>query len=77
MPVAWEADIFESYVGGLYTCLVEPLGYAMGIRTVIACLAGDFEHGNSREIYEFVRGFLLHPAWNELWPVCFLFANRP
>ncbi len=76
VPITGQPDILESHECGLYTCLIEPLGYAMGVRTVIACLPGHFEDRDTLQVYEFVCGFLLNPAWNEVWPIRFLLANR-
>src|SRR5258708_7130017 len=75
MAVAWQADIFESHVSGLHTCLVEPLRDAMRVRPVITCLARDFENRNTLQVYEFVCRLLLNPAWDEVWAIRLLFTN--
>src|SRR5262249_30297904 len=77
MAIAGQPDIFEIHVRGLYTCLIEPLGCAVGIRTVIARLSRYIENRDALHVYELVRGFLLNPARDEIRPIRLFLANRP
>ena len=77
MAIAGQPDIFEVHVRSLYTCLIEPLGCAMGIRTVIARLSRYIENRDALHVYELVRGFLLNPVWDEARPIRLFLANGP
>src|SRR5215467_1370460 len=77
MAIAGQPDIFEVHVRGLYTCLIEPPGCAMGIRTVIARLSRYIENRDALHVYELVRGFLLNPARDEARPIRVFLANGP
>src|SRR5207244_8233704 len=77
MAIAGQPDIFEVYVRGLYTCLSEPLGCAMGVRTVIARLSRYIENRDTLHVYELVRGLLLNPARDEARPIRLFLAKGP
>src|SRR5579864_7160312 len=59
MAVARQSHVFQSHIRSLDARLVEPLGYAMGIGTVITGLAGNFQDRDALQIYKFVRWLLL------------------
>ena len=69
MAIAGQPDIFEVHVRSLYACLIEPLGCAMGVRTVIARLSRYIENPDTLHVYELVRGLLLNPARDEARPI--------
>src|SRR5258708_9226012 len=66
VSVAGQPDIFESHEGGLYACLIEPLGDAMRIRTEIARLSGHFEDPATLPAYKLVRELLFNPSSDEV-----------
>src|SRR3981081_4045224 len=76
VTIAREANIFQVYVGGLHARLIEPLGCAMRIRTVIACFAGHVENWDALHVYELVRRLGLNPAWNKAGTVGLFLAHR-
>src|SRR6266404_5928327 len=77
VSVAGQPHIFESHEGGLYACLIEPLGDAMGVRTVVTRLSGHFEDRDTLQVYKLVRGLLLNPAWDEVRTIRLVLANGP
>ena len=77
MAISGQPDIFEVHVRGLYTCLIQPLGCTMGIRTVIARLSRYIENRDTLHIYELVRGLLLNPARDEARSIRRFLANGP
>src|SRR5437016_12730965 len=73
MAIAGQADIFEVHVRGLYTCLIEPLGCAMGVRTVIARLSRYIENRDTLNM-----GSPILPLFGP-WPghcVCFVYCGQ-
>ena len=62
------------YERGLYTCLIKPLRYAMGVRTVITRLSCHIEDWDRLQVYELARGLLLNPARDELRPIRLVLA---
>ena len=66
VAIAGQPFIFEVHERGLYSCLIEPLGYAMGVRTVITRFSGHVEDWDSHEVNELVCRLLLNPARNEV-----------
>src|SRR5260370_22031975 len=75
MSVAGQSDGLERHEGSLNTCLIEPLGYAMGVGAMIARLSGNVEHRYSLEVNQLVRRLLLNPTRNQIRPIRFFLAN--
>src|ERR1019366_7042623 len=69
VPVPANSYILEIYVLGLYSGLIEPLGDAVGVRTVIARLSGHIEYRDGFQINELMRRFFLDPARDEVRPI--------
>src|SRR5260370_13202845 len=61
VSVAGQSDGLEPYEGSLNTCLIEPLGYAMGVGAMIARLSGYVEHRYSLDVTQLIRRLLLNP----------------
>src|ERR1035437_8507298 len=75
VAITGQPNIFEVYVGGLYPCLIEPLGYAMGIRAVITRLSRHIKDRDSLQVYKLPRRLLLNPARDEVRPIRLFLAN--
>src|ERR1700722_329206 len=75
VAISGEPDILQIYVLSSYAGLIEPLGNAMCVWTVIARLPRYIEHGNIFEIDQFVSRCFLQPAAIQVRAVRFLLTH--